>query len=660
MGSGAGYHGVLMERYVPLPPLPERIRRLSDLAYDLWWSWSESAREVFRDLDYPLWRFTSHNPVLLLHLVEPDRLDAAAEDPEFLRLYDRAIEDLDTVRSGPTRVERTPGGPVVWVAPQFALHQSLPVRATASGVVAGDLAKEASDAGVPFIGVGLMYPGALSRQRLVAAGIQHETTEYADWSDAPIRPAELDGGPLRLGIRVAGATITVAVWEVRAGRSTVYLLDTDIPENAAWDRDLSSRCCDEASDTRLRQAILLGAGAVQLIERLETAPAVWHLSGGQAATVILERLQRLVDGGATFEEASAVVRESSVFDARTDAPPPADGYAIGALDRHLGATWPALLPHRAAVLALGYHETDRAGTFNLSVLGARRSARLAVDHGGVHLSSWVSAEMARLFSAHAGGDWRERQLDEREWDALLTIADEEVWSARERLRGYLLDFMRGRARRRWTREHAAGASLVALGTLLDSRALTIGCSPRFGDDSGTDLLFDDVDRLSRILTATRRPVQLVISGIVDASDARGRYRIERVFRQLLDPALGGRVAFVEDYDLHVARLMIQGCDAWLTLPSTEGTSLGAVKAAVNGVPHVCAAGHAGHGGARWQYDSARALYAVMEEELVPAFYERSRDNVPERWTAIVRETLAAAVPRYSARRALLTAAGMQV
>lgn len=650
-----------MERYVPLPPLPDRIRRLSDLAYDLWWSWDESAREVFRDLDYPLWRFTSHNPVLLLHLVEPDRLDAAAEDPEFFRLYDRAIEALDSVRSGPTRVERTPGGPIVWVAPQFAVHQSLPVRATTAGVVAGDLAKEASDAGVPFIGVGLMYPRALSRQRLVGARVQHEASEFLDWSDAPVRPAELDGGPLRLGIRVAGATIAAAVWEVRAGRSTIYLLDTDLPENAAWDRDLSSRCCDEDSQARLRQAILLGSGAVQLIETLQTAPRVWHLAGGQAAAVILERLQRLVDGGATFEEASAVVRESSVFDTRIDAPPRADAYDIGALDRHLGATWPALLPHRAAVLALGYHETDRAGTFNLSVLGARRSARLAVDHAGVHLSSWISAETARLFSAHAGDDWRERQLDDREWDALLTIADEEVWSARERLRGYLLDFMRGRARRRWTREHATSASLVALGTLLDDRALTIGCTPRFGDGSDADLLFDDVDRLSRIVTAARRPVQFVIAGTVDGSDARGRYRIEHLFRRLLDPAFGGRLAFVEDYDLHVARLMTQGCDAWLTLPlsggTAGGTSLGAVKAAVNGVPHL---GPAGHGGTRWQYGSARALYAVIEEELVPAFYERSRDDVPERWTTIVRETLAAAVPRYSARRALLAAAGMQV
>ena len=649
---------IFMERYVPLPPLPERISRLSDLAYDLWWSWNASAREVFRDLDFPLWRFTSHNPVLLLHLVEPDRLEVAAADPEFLRLYDRAIAELDEVRAGRPGGSPAFEGPLVWVAPQFAIHQSLPVRATGSGVVAGDFAREASDAGLPFIGIGLMYGRALVRQRLIGAGMQQESIEYVDWSDAPIRPAQHAGGtPLRLHVPVSGATLTAALWEVRAGRSIIYLLDTDVPENAAWDRDLSSRCCDGDGEARLRQAVLLAAGAVELMERLESAPAVWHLSGGQSAAVILERMHRLVDRGASFAEASATVRESTVFDTRIDTPPRSDGFVVAALDRHLGATWPALLPHRAAVLALGYHETDRAGTFNTSVLGARRSARLAVDHIGIHLASWVSAEMAGLFAAHVGNDWPDRQTDERTWPALLTMTDEEVWTARARLRGYLLDFMRGRARRRWARDHASGGRIVALGTLLDEDALTIGCVPRFAEDGDADLLFDDVDRLARIATATRRPVQFVLAGCTDPGDERGRYQIERAFRHALDPVFGGRVAFIEDYDLHVARLMTQGCDAWLTLPSAGGTSLGAVKAAVNGVPHL---GAPGHGDARWSYDSARALYAVIEEEIVPAFYERSRDTVPERWTAIIRETLAAAVPRYSARRALMDAAGIQV
>lgn len=649
---------LFMERYVPLPPLPERISRLNDLACDLWWSWNAGAREVFRDLDFPLWRYTSHNPVVLLHLVEPDRLEAAAADAGFLRLYDRAIAELDAARSGAGAASRADEGPLVWIAPRFALHQSLPVRATTPAVIAGDLAKEASDCGVPFIGIGLMYPRTVVRQRLMGGGAQHDALEYIDWSDTPIHPVRLtDGATPLVHVHVPGATIAAAVWQVRAGRSTIYLLDTDIPENAAWDRDLSSRSCEGDREASLRQAVLLAAGAVELLERLETAPRVWHLSGGQSAAVILERMHRLVDRGATFGEASAVVRESTVFGTRTDAPPPADSFPIAALDRCLGASWPALAPHRAAVLALGYHETDRNGTFNTAVLGARKSARLSVASAGVHLSSWAAAEIAQLFAAHVGEDWRERLLDERAWSALLTIADDEVRDARARLRAYLLDFMRERARRRWARDGAHGGRLVALGTLLNARALTIGCVPRFGEEGGAGPLFDDVDRLSRIVTAARRPVQFVFAGVVDAGDDRGRHRLEHLFRQVLDPVFGGRLAFLEDYDLHVARLMTQGCDVWLTLPSGGGPSLGAVKAAVNGVPHLAPGAEEG---ARWTYDGAGGLYARIEEEIVPAFYEHGRNTATGRWSTIVRETLAGALPRHSARRSLMAAAGIQV
>ncbi|HJR58947.1 MAG TPA: alpha-glucan family phosphorylase [Vicinamibacterales bacterium] len=648
-----------MDRYVPLPPLPARISRLNELAYDLWWSWNPGAREVFRDLDYPLWRFTNHNPVLLLHLVQPERLDFAAADPEFLAVYDGAIAALDAVRSGTgTWWDRhgSGNGSIAWIAPQFALHQSLPVCATSEGVVAGDLAKEASDLGVPFVGVGLMYGRTYAHQRLASDGSQRDAVEYVDWSDAPINPVRLPGGDAsRVTVPLAGSEISMAVWQVRAGRATVYLLDTDIPENAAWDRDLSSRGSDDDADARLRQSILLGAGSVVLLDQLGIVPTVWHLAGGQAAPVILERLHRLVEGGAAFSDACAQVRASTVFNARVDAPSAKDTYALGALERHLGATWPALTPHRAAILALGHHETDRSGTFNTAVLGARKCGAVTVADEGVHLSSWISAELSRVLDAHVGEEWRAKQDDESVWRTLLDVPDDEVWSVRHRLRGYLIDFMRERARRRWAREQASGGRLVALGTLLDHAALTIGCVPRFGQGGSADLLFKDVDRLARLVTAARRPVQIVFAGRVDASDESGKHHLQRTFRQTLDPKFGGRVAFLEDYDIHVARLMVQGCDLWLTMPSDAGgPSLSAVKAAVNGVPHL---GFSPDTARRWSVDSAAGTYALLEDEIVPAFYERNRADVPERWTAIIRETLADAIPRYAARRALITASG---
>lgn len=655
-----------MDRYVPLPPLPPRIKRLNELAYDLWWSWNAHAREVFRDLDYPLWRFTDHNPVLLLHLVEPERLDHAASDESFLQLYDEAVAALDTVRSGAGTWwnERDhAAAPIAWISAQFALHQSLPVHATAHGVVSGDFVKQASDLGIPFVGVGLMYPRAYPHQRLTAAGWQQEAVEYLDWSDAPITPAVCpDGSPCEFALPLGGTEVHVCVWQVRAGRARVYLLDTDDPRNSPWDRDLSGRNCLTDAEARFRQCVLLGAGAVAALERLELAPAAWHLAGADAAAVILARIAQLVASGVTFGEAAARVRATTFFSTRVDEPSSAAVCRFAALDRHIASTWPALVPHRAAVLAMGRYENDRQETFNPAVLAARQSAAVSVAEEGVHLPSWISADLSRLLDSCAGGDWRERDEGDGAWAQLADLPDEELWLVRQRLRGYLVDFMRERARQRWSREQASGSRLVALGTLLDSSALTIGCAPRFGESGHADLLFEDVDRLARIATAARHPVQFVFAGRVDGGDESGKHRVQRAFRQTLDPAFGGRLAFVEDYDLHVARLMVQGCDVWLTLPPhSGGPSLASLKAAVNGVPHLgpaaswYAATTAGDIG--WIVEDARTLYSTIEEQLVPAFYERDRRHLPERWTARIRATLMAALPRLSARRAVIAVTG---
>jgi starch phosphorylase len=242
---------------------------------------------------------------------------------------------------------------------------------------------------------------------------------------------------------------------------------------------------------------------------------------------------------------------------------------------------------RPSVLALGQHETNRGDAFNGAVLGARACGSVSVDADGVHLASWISSDLSAILDQHVGRDWPERQLQGEAWSALLEIPDEPVWEMRQRLRRYLVNFMRERARRRWAREQVSGARVVALGTLLDDAALTIGCVPRFGDGAHADILFKDVERLARIATAARRPVQFVFAGRVDGRNDIGKHHLQRTFRHTLDPAFGGRLAFVEDYDLHVGRLMVQGCDVWLTMPSAEGGgSLGAVKAAVNGVPHL--------------------------------------------------------------------------
>jgi starch phosphorylase len=352
---------------------------------------------------------------------------------------------------------------------------------------------------------------------------------------------------------------------------------------------------------------------------------------------------------------------------------------------------------------MGQHETDRGPAFNTSVLGARIASVMNVpesaarerasaawdairgseDDGqrvhsiadGVHLSSWISADLAGLFDCYVGDDWRERQDDPDAWQVVRDIPDPDAWHVRQRLRGYLVDFIRDRARRKWAREQASGNRLVALGTLLDAGTLTIGFARRFAASARPELLFEDVDRLARIVTAARCPVQIVFAGKAHAGDETGKHHLQRVFRRALDPMFGGRLAFLEDYDLHVARLLVQGCDVWLSTPRRGSpTSIGGLKAAVNGVPHLAtpdawgADGCSGQNG--WVIDGgragdpaaqdaadARALYSLLEETIVPAFYDRDRTAIPLRWTAIMKESIASAVPRFCARRAVKAFAG---
>lgn len=651
-----------MDRYVPLPPLPARISRLNELAYDLWWSWNAPAREVFRDLDYPLWRFTDHNPVLLLHLVEAERLEHAAGDLEFLRLYDCAIAALDVVRAGAGTwwAKQNPdksGAPIACVAPGFSLHQALPLDSVGSAILAGDYCKEASDLGVPLVGVGLMYARGYLHQRVSAEGWQQESYEYLDWSDAPIGPALCpDGTRCAFALTLAGGDVRVEVWQVRAGRVTIYLLDTDIAANEPWDRGLSSTAFVDDADATARQMVLLGAGAARALQMLGIEPATWHIHEGASAFAALARVHAMVSTGMPFDAALDAVRRTTVFDAWRGAGARADRVSFASVERHVAACWPALGEARADVMRLGEEDSDRGAYFSGLTLGVNIGAQDDIRDRparvpGVHVPTWIARELAVLVEGCVGAEWRDRQDDDAWWTAVDVIPDEALWEARQRLRGYLVDFVRERARRRWTRGQSGGAGLVALGTLLDPAALTVGFASRFTGSPHVDAIFQDPARLASMLTAARQRVQIIVAGRAHPGDEAGKHHLQRVFQRALDATFGGRIAFLEDYDLHAARLLVQGCDVWLNLSAPgKPPSLGARKAAVNGVPHLSIDATSHDAG------DAHAFYAALEEEIVPAFYHRDRAGVPTAWVARVRDTIRAGIPRYSARRGVKLAA----
>jgi len=693
-----------MNRYSNLPPFPERIARLEDLAVDLWWSWHTETREVFRRLDYASWRATAHNPALMLRLVSRDRLEWAGADPAFLELYDRAVAALDEARSARNtwwaRSFPQLTGPIAYFSAEFALHQSLPIYAGGLGVLAGDHCKEASDLGVPLIGVGFMYPQGYFHQHISAEGWQEESYERLNWEDAPIEPALTpDGKPCITAVPLGDRSVLVAVWKVRLGRVKLYLLDTDLEENAPWDRELSARLYGGDRETRIQQEIILGIGGVRTLKALGVTPGAFHLNEGHAGFVVLQRIRDLVEQGASFDDALEQTRQTTIFTTHTPVPAGHDAFPFHLVEKHLAGCWGTLGADRDRVMALGAYDNGAGPQFNMTALAIRTSGSTnAVSqlHGevtramfapmwpelaeadrpvtavtnGVHVPTWIAADLVTLFSRYLAPDWLDRHDDPDLWDGVLAIPDEELWRVRSSLRRYLFAFVRERARTRWIVEHVGIPRVVAAGTLLDPDVLTLGFARRFTGYKRPELVFHDPERLARILNAAGRPVQIIFAGKSHPADDIGKHHLQRVYKRALDPLFGGRIAFVDDYDLHVAHFLAQGCDVWLNNPRKplEASGTSGMKAAINGVPHLSigdgwwAEGYTGTNG--WIIDGgappdqpdavdaadADALYRLLEEEVVPAFYDRDRSGVPHRWIAVVKEAIRTVAPRFSSRR----------
>ena len=685
--------------------LPDRINRLEELANDLWWSWNADARNVFRRLDYPLWRQTAHNPVLMLRLVPRERLEQVAKDAHYVADYDRAVQRLDAARAAhntwcESHCPDVKGKSIAYFSAEFALHQSLPIYAGGLGVLAGDHCKEASDLGVPLIGVGFMYPQGYFHQKISAEGWQEESYEKLNWADAPIEPAITpEGKPCITAVPLGNRTVLVAVWRVRVGRVKLYLLDTDLEENAPWDRELSARLYGGDRETRVQQEIILGIGGVRVLKQMGSDPSVYHLNEGHAAFVVLQRIRDYCEQGWSFDAALDEVRRTTVFTTHTPVPAGHDAFPFHLVETHLAGAWGDLGGYREKFLALGHHDNGSGPMFNMTALALRTSGAVngvSQLHGdvtrqmwqpiwpgvlyeklpvqfitnGVHVPTWMSSEVGSVLEKHLGPDWLDNHDDPTLADRVMEIPDEELWEARQSLRGFLFNFIRERARNRWTNDHVSAARVVAAGTMFDQNTLTLGFARRFTGYKRPELIFSDADRLARILNAPGRSVQIVFAGKAHPADDVGKHHLQRIYKRALDPKFGGRVAFVDDYDLHVAHFLVQGCDVWLNNPRKplEASGTSGMKAAINGTPHLSIGdgwwaegfngdngwlidGHADpndHGAQDWA--DAQAIYDLLERQLVPMFYDRDESGIPRRWLQVVKQSIRTVLPRFSTRR----------
>jgi len=687
-----------------VPKLPRRIEGLDELAHNLWWSWHIEARRLFKALDNALWRASGHNSVKLLQQIEPHRLVAAAQDPIFLKKYDSVMSDFKNTMPGAdtwfdTKYPNLGQDIIAYFSLEFAIHNSLPIYAGGLGVLAGDYCKESSDLGLPLIGVGFMYPQGYFHQHISADGWQEEVYEQVDFGETSISPVlTTEGQPIIVEISLDLRPVLVTVWQVNIGRVKLYLLDTNVEGNSQPDRELSARLYAGDQETRLQQQIIIGIGGVRILRALRIEPTIWHANEGYTAFMILERVRELMEKGLNFAEASDKVRATTVTTIHTLVSGINDTFPADLIEKYFHRYWDSLNLDREAFLKLGAQGSDDSA-FNTTVLGLRMSDyRNGVSqlHGGtcretwhslwpdkeekdvpissvtngVHVPTWIAPQAARLYEAYLDNDWLKKHDDPALWEKVVTIPDEEIWAMRRWLKNKLISAVKERARRRWVKDQIKPEQALVMGGLLDPEALTIAFCRRFTSYKRATLIFHDFDRLKRILQNELQPIQIIFAGKAHPNDESGKQLIQKVYNAAKDHEFGGQITFVEDYDMHMARYLVHGADVWLNTPQPrhEASGTSGQKAALNGVLHHSVLdgwwceGYNGKNGWAIHSDSdisdlanrdradAEELYRMLEEKIVPLYYDRDINGIPHGWIQIVKEAIRSNTPLFSTRR----------
>ncbi|MBP7410380.1 alpha-glucan family phosphorylase [Methanoculleus sp. 10] len=687
--------------------VPERISGLVDLAYNLWWSWNPEVRALFKQVNPQAWKESIHNPVRMLREIPIEFLKRAAENPAYLRRYDIVMRRFRKYlnATGTWFSEQYPGHrslSVAYFSAEYGLHHSLPIYAGGLGFLAGDHLKEASDLGLPMVAIGFMYSQGYLHQQINPDGWQEDITEPLDHDMAPLtRVLDSAGEDLVVQVPHIDPPIYVAVWKVEVGRIPLYLLDTDIPCNEPGNRGISSRLYTGDLEQRLRQEIVLGIGGRKVLHALGIEYAAVHLNEGHPAFALLERVRERVERGMEFDEALEQVRATSVFTSHTPVPAGHDVFPIDLIDRYFKAYYPALGIDRKEFLQLGVHPQLPNSGFNMTAFALRASehhngvsrthgsvtrqmwrclwpgtpeATVPIDHvtNGVHVPTWLNHRMRDLYDRHIGStcpNWLTEHDEPAVWELIDEIPDAELWYLHTWLKAKLFNRIREQERARWAVRRGGGTPHPAVGgAFLNPSALTIGFARRFSTYKRAYLIFEDLERLKRILNNRWYPVQIIFAGKAHPADNEGKRVLQQIYRYTQQPEFGGRIAFVEDYNEKVAQYLVHGVDVWLNnpLPPMEASGTSGMKASLNGVLNLSILdgwwieGYNGRNG--WAFGSeapaypgrdaadAAAIYDLLEKEVVPLYYNRSIDDVPHGWVKMMKESIKSNGPRFSARR----------
>jgi len=687
-----------VKEFLVRPALPPALNRLNDLAYNLLWSWDHNIRSIFRRLDPVLWRTSGHNPVLLLGRIPQATLDRAAADQRFLGAYRKACERYGTYLE---RLEPPDSRLIAYFSMEYGLVECMPIYSGGLGVLSGDHLKASSDAEIPLTGVGLLYQKGYLQQSLNPDGWQQERNPVNDFYTLPVRPVQdADGRDLMVDVKLPSGKVWIKVWCMDVGRVKLYLLDTNIAENELQvHREITDQLYGGDIYTRIRQEIVLGIGGLRALRKLDLKPTVWHMNEGHSAFLALERMRLLIEEqGLDFDQAFEACRSNNVFTTHTSVPAGIDLFDSGMLYEYFGDYCRDSGIPFEKFLALGrFRPENHQEPFSMAIAAIKTSSfRNAVSclhrqvsqemwqelwpklpvwevpvtsvTNGVHLPTWLNGDLAQLYDQYLQPDWRERYYDPKTWDLAVDIPNSELWEAHRRRKRTLVTFVREHVVAAAVARKASAAEQHRLSDVLDPDALTIGFARRFATYKRATLLFRDVGRLKRLLTDAGRPVQIVIAGKAHPKDLPGKTLIREIIQLTRDPEISKHIVFVEDYSIEVARELVQGVDMWVNTPrrGEEACGTSGMKAGINGVLNLSIldgwfdeAYEISGGwaiGDREPYSEdhdeihARAIYSILENEIVPMYYQDREESVPVDWTLRMKQSLMHLSPQFNSQR----------
>jgi starch phosphorylase len=684
---------------------PDLSKRLHALARNLWWSWNPAAQMIFSELSPLTWRISCHNPVAVLNEFSEGELHARFGDKDFLTRLLPVLESFEHYMVNSAKLTfkgRKIAGPVAYFCAEFGLHESLPFYSGGLGVLAGDHTKSASDIGLPFVGIGLFYRQGYFQQHIDQGGYQQESFPHTDPRTIPVELVkDSHGEPLLEYVKIGSSRVFFQSWQISVGHSKVYLLDTDVQENEEHVRGLTAMAYGGDVTTRIRQEIVLGIGGVRLLRALNYEPSVFHMNEGHSAFLTLELLREQMQAGIPKAKAEAHVREMCVFTTHTPVAAGHDRFPRDLFEFTMQPYANAMGISMDELLAFGQLPDRRdSDTFTMTILALRLSRAangVSEKHGevsrvmwkdlfrvksinavpighitnGIHAPSWTSRTSWEFWERHNSHKWKEYLNDEAFWKHVTdpkVVSDEELWSLRYELRRELIEFIRMRARE--YRVQGGGTGDDGFRHLLNPDALTIGFARRFALYKRAPLIFYDIKRAEELFNNPQRPLQIIFSGKAHPRDTEGKEYLHRIIELTRQPSFFGKVVFIENYDMNVARHLVAGCDVWLNNPRRplEASGTSGQKVAINGginasvldgwwqEAYVGINGWA-IGGKKTSanveeedHHDAESLYSMLEKQIIPLFYHRDKDGIPREWIKKMRNSMQTIVPRYNTHR----------